>query len=304
MERGQLLDMEKLILKKLRFRLNAPTPYVLILRFLKASQAVKRTTLVSTFYLIELCLVEYEALEFQPSLLCAAAIYLARCSLQLAPSWTELLIKHSRYDELQLGSCADMILSFQKAAGRGLLKVTFEKYLSTDRNCVAKIKPIDRQFCYLGEDKVPLDLFAGHWDSDGGFFRYWVLQAVALQQANKDAERLGSTQDLFTCTHMPRTGMPVARYRWLMIWVWLVCFCTVLRLRFRNSAIAISSFYDENSPKSLIVEGVFNAASSGILIYMAFVDLLAADFMNPRMQNKGKLQLLYALKKAQEFTPF
>ncbi|KAL5977511.1 ZIP superfamily [Asimina triloba] len=56
--------------------------------------------------------------------------------------------------------------------------------------------------------------------------------------------------------------------------------------------IAISSFYDENSSKALIMEGVFNAASSGILIYMALVDLLAADFMNPRMQNNGKLQLL------------
>ncbi|KAI4333270.1 hypothetical protein L6164_018102 [Bauhinia variegata] len=55
--------------------------------------------------------------------------------------------------------------------------------------------------------------------------------------------------------------------------------------------IGISSVYKENSPTSLIVEGVFNSASAGILIYMALVDLLAADFMNPRMQNNVKLQL-------------
>ncbi|XP_037495332.1 zinc transporter 5 isoform X1 [Jatropha curcas] len=55
--------------------------------------------------------------------------------------------------------------------------------------------------------------------------------------------------------------------------------------------IAISNGYDENSPKALIVQGVFNAASSGILIYMSLVDLLAADFMNPRVQANGKLQL-------------
>ncbi|CAK8566979.1 unnamed protein product [Lathyrus sativus] len=55
--------------------------------------------------------------------------------------------------------------------------------------------------------------------------------------------------------------------------------------------IGISSVYDENSPTALIVEGVFNAASAGILIYMALVDLLAADFMNPRMQKSGKLRL-------------
>ncbi|KAG8386545.1 hypothetical protein BUALT_Bualt03G0159500 [Buddleja alternifolia] len=55
--------------------------------------------------------------------------------------------------------------------------------------------------------------------------------------------------------------------------------------------IGISSVYTENSPKALIVEGMFNSASSGILIYMALVDLLAADFMNPRMQTSVRLQL-------------
>uniref|UniRef100_A0A5B7BTV5 Putative zinc transporter 1-like n=1 Tax=Davidia involucrata TaxID=16924 RepID=A0A5B7BTV5_DAVIN len=53
----------------------------------------------------------------------------------------------------------------------------------------------------------------------------------------------------------------------------------------------ISSIYNENSPTALIVEGIFNSASAGILIYMALVDLLAADFMNPRMQSNFKLQL-------------
>lgn len=57
------------------------------------------------------------------------------------------------------------------------------------------------------------------------------------------------------------------------------------------AGIAISSPYDRNSTTALVVEGLFNAASAGILIYMALVDLLAADFMNPRMQSKGRLQL-------------
>ncbi|XP_027342680.1 zinc transporter 1 isoform X2 [Abrus precatorius] len=55
--------------------------------------------------------------------------------------------------------------------------------------------------------------------------------------------------------------------------------------------MGVSSVYKENSPTALIVEGVFNSASSGILIYMALVDLLAADFMNPRLQNNLKLHL-------------
>ncbi|XP_019152476.1 PREDICTED: zinc transporter 8-like [Ipomoea nil] len=54
--------------------------------------------------------------------------------------------------------------------------------------------------------------------------------------------------------------------------------------------IGITNRYDEDSPKVLIIEGIFNSASAGILIYMALVDLLAADFMSPRMHKNPKLQ--------------
>ncbi|KAE8660759.1 Zinc transporter 3 [Hibiscus syriacus] len=54
--------------------------------------------------------------------------------------------------------------------------------------------------------------------------------------------------------------------------------------------IGISSAYDESSPTALIVEVMLNAASAGILIYMALVDLSASDFMNPKLQNNGILQ--------------
>ncbi|KAI8524749.1 hypothetical protein RHMOL_Rhmol13G0173400 [Rhododendron molle] len=55
--------------------------------------------------------------------------------------------------------------------------------------------------------------------------------------------------------------------------------------------IGISNIYNEYSPTALIVEGVLNSASAGILIYMALVDLLASDFMNPNLQINFRLQL-------------
>ncbi|KAK8697561.1 hypothetical protein V6N13_113703 [Hibiscus sabdariffa] len=125
----QMLKMEKLVLKSLRFRLNAPTPYVFMLRFIKAAQSDTKFEHLA-FYLIELCLVEFEALKFKPSLLCASAIYLARCTLQMSPSWTP--------------DCAEMILRFQRAANSGQLRVTFEKYMSKDRSGVAAITPLGR----------------------------------------------------------------------------------------------------------------------------------------------------------------
>ncbi|KAL5229890.1 hypothetical protein ABZP36_028666 [Zizania latifolia] len=59
--------------------------------------------------------------------------------------------------------------------------------------------------------------------------------------------------------------------------------------------IGISSAYNENSPTALVVEGVLDAAAAGILNYMALVDLLADDFMNPRVRNSGRLQLIISI---------
>ncbi|KAF6996322.1 hypothetical protein CFC21_012669 [Triticum aestivum] len=59
--------------------------------------------------------------------------------------------------------------------------------------------------------------------------------------------------------------------------------------------IGISSVYDENSPNTLIIQGILSAAAAGILNYMALVDLLAEDFMNPRVQGNGRLQVIVNL---------
>ncbi|XP_049383939.1 fe(2+) transport protein 1-like [Solanum stenotomum] len=55
--------------------------------------------------------------------------------------------------------------------------------------------------------------------------------------------------------------------------------------------IAISNTYRENSPRALIIVGLLNASSAGLLIYMALVDLLAADFMGDKLQGSVKLQI-------------
>ncbi|EEF47660.1 fe(2+) transport protein 1 [Ricinus communis] len=56
--------------------------------------------------------------------------------------------------------------------------------------------------------------------------------------------------------------------------------------------IGLSNVYSDNSPTALIVVGLLNASSAGLLNYMALVDLLAADFMGPKLQQNLKLQIL------------
>ncbi|XP_015065312.1 fe(2+) transport protein 1-like [Solanum pennellii] len=55
--------------------------------------------------------------------------------------------------------------------------------------------------------------------------------------------------------------------------------------------IALSTTYEENSPRALITVGLLNASSAGLLLYMALVDLLAADFMGDKLQGSVKLQI-------------
>ncbi|CAK7345837.1 unnamed protein product [Dovyalis caffra] len=55
--------------------------------------------------------------------------------------------------------------------------------------------------------------------------------------------------------------------------------------------IGLSNVYSQSSPTALIVVGILNASSAGLLNYMALVDLLAADFMGPKLQDSMRLQV-------------
>ncbi|KHN29724.1 Glycine dehydrogenase [decarboxylating], mitochondrial [Glycine soja] len=55
---------------------------------------------------------------------------------------------------------------------------------------------------------------------------------------------------------------------------------------------AISSGYNPYSPGALITQGILDSSSSGILVYMALVDLIAADFLSKRMSCNFRLQIL------------
>ncbi|XP_052210011.1 zinc transporter 4, chloroplastic-like isoform X2 [Diospyros lotus] len=53
----------------------------------------------------------------------------------------------------------------------------------------------------------------------------------------------------------------------------------------------VSGLYNPYSPRALVVEGVLDSVSAGILVYMALVDLIAADFLSKRMSCNFKLQV-------------
>ncbi|CAN4095492.1 unnamed protein product [Withania somnifera] len=95
----EVLEMEKLMINILQFKLSVPTAYVFVKRFLKAAQSDKKFL---SFFMTDLCLVEYKMLRFPPSMLAAAAIFTAQCTLGVTKEWTKTSEKHSNYTGDQL----------------------------------------------------------------------------------------------------------------------------------------------------------------------------------------------------------
>ncbi|KAH7692018.1 cyclin B protein [Dioscorea alata] len=138
--RLEVLEMEKLIVSTLQFNMSVPTPYPFMRRFLKAAEFDKKLELLS-FFIIELCLVEYQMLKFRPSLLAAAAIYTAQCTLRGFRHWTRTSELHANYSEEQLIECSRLMVDFHQKAGVGKLTGVHRKYSTVKLGCTAKSDP-------------------------------------------------------------------------------------------------------------------------------------------------------------------
>ncbi|PIN17206.1 G2/Mitotic-specific cyclin A [Handroanthus impetiginosus] len=138
--RKEVLDMEKLMINTLQFNMSLPTPYVFMRRFLKAALSDKRMELLS-FFIIELCLVEYEMLQFPPSLLAAAAIFTAQCTLFGCKKWSKTSEKHTNYTQEELMECAKLMVTFHQKAGTGKLTGVHKKYSTSKYGFAAKTEP-------------------------------------------------------------------------------------------------------------------------------------------------------------------
>ncbi|OIV92665.1 hypothetical protein TanjilG_18016 [Lupinus angustifolius] len=138
--RKEVLEMEKLMVNTLQFNMSVPTSYVFIKRFLKAAQADKKLELLA-FFLVELSLVEYEMLKFPPSMLAAAAVYTAQCTVYCVKQWSKTCEWHTNYSEDQLLECSSLMVDFHKKAGSGKLTGVHRKYCSSKFSYTAKNAP-------------------------------------------------------------------------------------------------------------------------------------------------------------------
>ncbi|KAL2535187.1 Cyclin-B1-3 [Abeliophyllum distichum] len=148
----QVLRMEKRILGELEWNLTVPTPYMFLVRFIKASlpdsnastyrlsyEPYKVENMV--YFLAELGVMNYATVMYCPSVIAASAVYAARCTLNKVPVWTETLKMHTGFSEPQLIECAKLLVCFHSMAADHKLKVIYKKYSSPDRGAVALLPP-------------------------------------------------------------------------------------------------------------------------------------------------------------------
>ncbi|XP_050872074.1 G2/mitotic-specific cyclin-2 isoform X2 [Lathyrus oleraceus] len=138
---------EKLMLNTLQYNMSLPTAYVFMRRFLKAAQANKKLEMAA-FFLVELSLVDYGMLKFPPSLVAAAAVYTAQCTVSGFKHWNKTCEWHTNYSEDQLSECAKMMVGLHQKAGTGKLTGAHRKYCSAKFSFTAKCEPA----CFLLEN--------------------------------------------------------------------------------------------------------------------------------------------------------
>ncbi|XP_068663629.1 G2/mitotic-specific cyclin S13-7-like isoform X2 [Aristolochia californica] len=141
--REQILCMEKSMLNKLEWSLTFPTPYMFLVRFIKAAASDKELEHMA-FFFAELALIQYSIIMYCPSMIAASAVYAAQCTLRKSPMWTETLKVHTGFSEPQLIDCVKALINFHSVAAESKLKAVYKKYSSPDRNSVALLPPATR----------------------------------------------------------------------------------------------------------------------------------------------------------------
>ncbi|KAK6127191.1 hypothetical protein DH2020_039075 [Rehmannia glutinosa] len=136
----QVLKMEKRILGELEWNLTVPTPYVFLVRFIKASMTDSNVENM-VYFLAELGMMNYETLIYCPSKIAASAVYAARSTLNKNPIWNETLELHTGFSEQELMDCAKLLVNFHSMAAEQKLRGIYRKYCNSERGAVALLPP-------------------------------------------------------------------------------------------------------------------------------------------------------------------
>jgi len=135
--RREILDMECSFLAVLGFKVSVPTSARFLERLLRASRCDDFHRNLAS-YILELGLVEYRMLQFEPSRVAAAAVYLSNRLLRLRPVWPESLASLSRFSAEALAPCVAECQALLDGAPHHKLQAVQKKFSKEGRGSVAR----------------------------------------------------------------------------------------------------------------------------------------------------------------------
>ncbi|KAK4772794.1 hypothetical protein SAY86_014569 [Trapa natans] len=139
--REEVLRMEGQLLKYFRFSISIPTTKTFLRRFIFAAQATHTSPSLElehlANYLAELTLIEYDFLNFLPSIIAASAIFLAKWTLDSSHQpWNPTLEYYTRYKVSDLKTTVFALQDLQLNKDCPLSAIR-TKYMQQKFKCVA-----------------------------------------------------------------------------------------------------------------------------------------------------------------------
>lgn len=140
----EICQMEKLILQELGWILTVPTPYVFLVRNIRACVSSDEDKIMENmvFFFSQLSLTNHSIVcDYKPSLIAACSVYCARFVVERYPFWSNDLKMCTGYSEENLLSCAHVMMeSCIHICREGMMEV-FKKFSSLYQcrvSCIAQ----------------------------------------------------------------------------------------------------------------------------------------------------------------------
>ena len=149
--KDEVIKMEVSMLTALDFKVCLATP----MHFLERYQIVNGCTDAHrdlTNYLLELTLVDYKMVKYNPSHLAAAAVLLSNKLLRRTPSWSGAAVRHTQMTEQTLKECAKEMCGILEHAESHALQAVRKKYSQLKHHAVAKLNFSSTSGSTLAED--------------------------------------------------------------------------------------------------------------------------------------------------------
>ncbi|GMI42763.1 hypothetical protein TrCOL_g3812 [Triparma columacea] len=132
--KSEILDMEETVLKALDYSITIPSAHAFLVRYLKAAHADKKMVQLSC-YVLDGTLQSYKLLNYLPSELAAAAVYIARRAAG-RNCWSPTLLKYAEYAEEDIVGVARDVMA-EKNEAQSDLRAVNKKYSSSRYGGVA-----------------------------------------------------------------------------------------------------------------------------------------------------------------------